>query len=66
MGFDGPVSDCDACAGSTNHQLAHPKTTDYKVDLLFQFVFADLMEPVTLEALGGYKYITKRSDEHTM
>ena len=49
----------------TSHQLAHPKTADHNVKLPFQLVFVDLMGPLTSEALGGYKYITKISDEYT-
>ena len=38
-----------------NHKVNHP----------FQLVFLDLMGPMTPEALGGYKYVSKNSDEHT-
>ena len=48
-----------------SRQLAHPKTADHKVTLPFQLVFADLVGPLTPEALGGYKYITNISDEYT-
>ena len=48
-----------------SHQLAHPKTTDRKDKLPFHMVFVDLMGPLTPEALGGYKYVTKISDEST-
>ena len=65
MSFDGPVSDCDVYAVGKSHQLVHPKTTDHKVKLSIQLVFADLMGFLTPEALRGYKYITKISDEHT-
>ena len=65
VSFDGPVPDCDVCAVGKSHQLAHPKTADHKVKLSFQLVFADLMGPLTPEALGGYKYITNISDEYT-
>ena len=59
------MPDCDVCTVGKSHQLAHPKTTDHKVKLPFQLVFADLMGPLTPEALGGYKYITNISDEYT-
>ena len=64
VSFDGPVPDCDVCAVGKSHQLAHPKTADHKVKLPFQLVFSDLMGPLTPEALGGYKYSTKISDEY--
>ena len=63
--MDGSVPDCDVCVVDKSHQLAHPKTTDHKAKLLFQLDFADLMGPLTPEALGGYTYITKISDEYT-
>lgn len=65
VSFDGPAPDCGVCTVGKYHQLAHPKTADHKVKFLFQLVFADLMGPLTPEALGGYKYVTKISDEHT-
>ena len=65
VSFDGTVPDCDVCALGKSHQLAHPKTADHKVKHPFQLVFADLMGPITPEALGGYKYVSKISDEHT-
>ncbi|CAN0476461.1 unnamed protein product, partial [Laminaria digitata] len=65
VSFDGPVPDCDVCAVGKSHQLTHPETADHKFKLPFQLVFADLMGPLTPEALGGYKYITKISDEYT-
>ena len=65
VSFDGPVPDCDVCAVGKSHQPTHPKTTNHKIRLPFQLVFADLMGPLTPEALGGYKYITIISDEYT-
>ena len=47
------------------HELTHRKTADHKVKLRCQLVFADLMGPITPEALGGYKHITEISDEYT-
>ena len=65
VSFDGTVADCDVCAVGKSQQLAHPKTADHKVKHPFQLVFADLMGPITPEALGGYKYVSKNSDECT-
>ncbi|CAM9897026.1 unnamed protein product, partial [Laminaria digitata] len=64
VSFDGPEPDCDVCAVGKSHQLANAKTADHKVKLPFQLVFADLMGPLTPEALGGYKYITNISGEY--
>ena len=65
VSFDGTVPDCDVCAVGKNRQRAHPKTADQHVRRPFQLVFTDLMEQFTPEALGGYKYVSKISDEHT-
>ena len=53
VSFDGTVPDCDVSAVGGGHQLARPKTADHKAKLPFQLVFADLMRPLTPEALGG-------------
>lgn len=45
--------------------MVHPNTADYRVKHLFQLVFTDTMGPITLEALGGSRFATKTSDEHT-
>ena len=64
VSFGGPVPDCYVCTVGKSHELAHPKTPDHKVKLSFQLAFADLMGPLAPEALGGYKYATKTSDEY--
>ena len=65
VSFDGTVPDCDVCAVVKSRQRAHPKTADQHVQHPFQLVFTDIMEQFTPEALGGYKYVSKISDEHT-
>ena len=65
VSFDGTVPDCDVCAVGKIRQRAHPKTVDQHVQHLFQLVFTDIMRQFTPEALGGYKYVSKISDEHT-
>ena len=59
------VPDCDVCAVGKSRQRAHPKTADQHVQHSFQLVFTDIMGQFTPEALGGYKYVSKISDEHT-
>ena len=65
VSFDGTVPDCDVCAVGKSRQRAHPKTADQHVQHPVQLVFTDLMGQFTPEALGGYKYVSKISDEHT-
>ena len=59
------MPDFDVCAVGKSHQLAYPETADHKVKLPFQLVFTDLTGPLTPEALGCYKHITKIFDENT-
>ncbi|CAM9377991.1 unnamed protein product, partial [Sphacelaria rigidula] len=63
--FGGAVLDCDICAVGKSHQLAHPKTAKNKVQRVFQLVMTDLMGPIMPEALGGFKYVCKISNEYT-
>ncbi|CAN0043303.1 unnamed protein product [Sphacelaria rigidula] len=63
--FGGAVPDCDFCAIGKRHQLAHPKTANDEVQRAFQLVITDLMGPIMPEALGGFKYVCKISDEYT-
>ena len=65
VSFDGTVPDCDVCAVGKSRQRAHPKTADQHVQHPFQLVFTDLIGQFTPEALGGYKFVSKISDEHT-
>ena len=65
VSLDGTVPDCDVCAVGKSRQQTHPKTADQHVQHPFQLVFTDLMGPFTPEALRGYKYASKISDEHT-
>ena len=65
VSFDETVPDCDVCAVGKSHQREHPKTADQHVQHPFQLVFTDIMGQFTPEALGGYKYVSKISDEHT-
>ncbi|CAN0001906.1 unnamed protein product, partial [Sphacelaria rigidula] len=63
--FGGAVPDCDIYAVGKSHQLAHPKKANNKVQRSFQLVMTDLMGPIMPEALGGFKYVCKISDEYT-
>ena len=59
------MPDFDVRAVGKSHQLVHPKAADHKAKLPFQLGFTDLMEPLTPETLGGFKYVSKTSDEYT-
>ena len=65
MEFDDTVSSCDICAMEKSKQLAHPKKTIHDVNAPFQLIYADLMGPISPAALGGFRYISKITDQHT-
>ena len=65
IAFEGAVPDCDVCALGKAQQLAHPKTVNHKVSQPFQLCCGDLMEPFTPVTIGGYKYVSKITDEYT-
>ena len=65
VSFDGTMPDCDVYAVGKSRQRSHPKTADQHVQHPLQLVFTDLMRQFTPEALGGYKCVSKISDEHT-
>ena len=65
VSFDGNVPDCDVRAVEKSRQRAHPKTADQHIQRPFQLVFTDLIGQFIPETLGGYKYVSKISDEHT-
>ena len=65
IAFEGAVSDCDVCVVGKAQQFSHPKTANYKVSRPFQLRYGDLMGPFTPVAIGGYKYVRKKTDEYT-
>ena len=63
--FEGAVSDCEVCAVGEAQRLAHLKTANHKVGRPFQLCYGDLMGPFTPVAIGGYKYVSKITEEYT-
>ena len=63
--FEETVSDCDVCAAGKAQQLAHPKIANHKVNLPFQLCYGNLMGPFTPVVIGGYKCVSKVTDEYT-
>ena len=53
------VKNCDVCAVGKVQQLAHPKTSNHKVNRPFQLCYVEPMKPFTQVAIGGYKYVSK-------
>ena len=65
MTFEGAVSDCDVCAVGKAQQLAHPMTANHKVSQPFQLCYGNLIGPFTPVTMGGYKYVSKITDDYT-
>ena len=63
--FEGAVSDRDVCGVGKVQQLAHPETANHKISRPFQLCYGDLMGPFSLVAIGGFKYVSKITDEYT-
>ena len=63
--FEGAVSNCDVCAVGKAQQLAHAKTANHKANRPFQLCYGDVVGPFTLVAIGGYRYLSKVTDEYT-
>ena len=64
--FDGIIADCDVCAVRKGKQLAHPKKAQHAgITRPFQLCSSDLMGPFTPEAHGGFKYVSKITDQFT-
>ena len=59
--FDGTIADCDVCAVGKGQQLAHPKKGQHAG--ITQLCYGDLMGPFTSEAYGGFKYVSKITDQ---
>lgn len=63
--FSGGVSPCDVCAIGKSIQQPHPKKANLGITMPFQLVYTDLMGPISPPAMGGFKYVSKITDEFT-
>ena len=59
------VSDCDICALSKSRQHAHSKKITRTTTRPMQLIYTDLMGPFTPPAKGGYRYVSKFTDEYS-
>ena len=65
MECTGTVSDSDTCALSKSRQQAHPKKSTRTTTRPMQLIYADLMGPFTLLAKGGYRCVSKFTDDYS-
>ena len=63
--YTGTVSDCDICALSKSRQPAHPKNSTRTTTRPMQLIYTDLMGPFTSPAKGGYRYVSKFTDDYS-
>ena len=63
--YTGTVSGCDICAWSKSRQQAHPKKSTRTTARPMQLIYTDLMGPFTPPAKGGYRYVSKFTDDYT-
>ena len=63
--YTGTVSDCDIFALSKNRQYAHPKKSTRTTTRPMQLIYTDLMGPFTSPAKGGYRYVSKFTDDYS-
>ena len=60
-----PVSDNDICALSKSRQQAHPKKSTRTTTRPMQLIYTDLVGPFTPPAKGGYRYVSKFTDDYS-
>ena len=63
--YTGTVSDCDICALSKSRHEAHPKKSTRTTTRPTQLIYTDLMGPFTPPAKGGYRYVSKFTDDYS-
>ena len=63
--YTGTVSDCDICALSKSRQQAHPKKSTRTTTSPMQLIYTDLMGLFTPPAKGGYRYVSKFTDDYS-
>ena len=63
--YTGTISGCDICSVTKSKQQAHPKKSTRKTTRPMQLVYTDLMEPFTPAAKGGYRFVSKFTDDYS-
>ena len=62
--YTGNISGCDICSVTKSKQQAHPKQSTRKTRPM-QLVYTDLMGPFTPAAKGGYRFVSKFTDDYS-
>ena len=65
MEYTGTVDDYDICALSKSRQQAHLKKITRTTTRSMQLIYTDLIGPFTPPAKGGYRYVSKFTDDYS-
>ena len=63
--YTGTISGCDICSVTKSKQQVHPKKSTRKTTRPMQLVYTDLMGPFTPAAKGGYRFVSKFTDDYS-
>ena len=63
--YTGTISGCDICSVTKSKQQAHPKKSTRKTTRPMQLVYTDLMGPFTPAVKGGYRFVSKFTDDYS-
>ena len=63
MEYAGTVSECNICALSKSRQQVHSEKSTRTTTRPMQLIYTDLMGPFTPPAKGGYRYVSKFTDD---
>ena len=64
--YTGTVSVCDICTLSKSRQQTHPKKSTRTTTRPMQLIYTDLMGPFTPSQKGGYRYVSKFTDDYSL
>ena len=63
--YTGTISGCDIYSVTKSKQQAHQKKSTQKTTRPMQLVYTDLMGPFTPAAKGGYRFVSKFTDDYS-
>ena len=63
--YTGTISDCSIRALSKSRQQAHPKKSTRTTTRPMQLIYTDLMAPFMPPTKGGYRYVSKFTDDYS-
>ena len=65
INFSDGMSPCGVCAFGKSKQERHLKTTTHNTVRMFQVVYTDPLGPVSRPALGGFRDVSKFTEQHS-